>query len=142
MTPSKTVHAGTGFKARRDRRFKQWNKTQITLMKDPQHAAGRSPVEGFTYDISIGGARIHTMEPFEVGGLLRLQIELVRSADILRVEGQVKWRRLDETANVFEMGIEFQHTSMATVLSLMRALHDGRKSPEPRKGEPAGLNRP
>jgi hypothetical protein len=39
------------------------------------------------------------------------------------------------------MGIEFQHTSMATVLSLMRALHDGRKSPEPQKGEPAGLTR-
>jgi hypothetical protein len=141
MTPSKTAHAGTGFKARRDRRFKQWNKTQITLMKDPQHVNGRSPVEGFTYDISIGGARIHSMEPFEVGCLLRLQIELVRSADILRVEGQVKWRRRDESANVFEMGIEFQHTSMATVLSLMRALHDGRKSPERHKGEPADLNR-
>jgi hypothetical protein len=141
MTPSKTAHAGAGFKARRDRRFKQWNKTQITLMKDPRHVDGRSPVEGFTYDISIGGARIHTMEPFEVGCLLRLQIELVRSADILRVEGQVKWRRRDESANVFEMGIEFQHSSMATVLSLMRALHDGRKSPEPHKGEPADLNR-
>ena len=140
MTPSKTAQAGVGFKVRRDRRFKQWNRTQITLMKDPRHVNGRAPVEGFTYDISIGGARIHSMEPFEVGCLLRLQIELVRSSDTLRVEGQVKWCRRDESANVFEMGIEFQHTSMVTVLSLMRALHDGRKSPEPRKGEPADIS--
>jgi hypothetical protein len=141
MTPSKTSYAGSGFKARRDRRFKQWNRTQITLLKDPRHVAGRAPVEGFTYDISIGGARIHSMEPFEVGCLLRLQIELVRSADTLRVEGQVKWRRRDESANIFEMGIEFQHTSMVTVLSLMKALHDGRKSPATQKSEPADLNR-
>jgi hypothetical protein len=110
-------------------------------MKDPHHVNGRAPVEGFTYDISIGGARIHSMESFEVGCLLRLQVELVRSADILRVEGQVKWRRWDESANVFEMGIEFQHTSMVTVLSLMKALHDGRKSPATQKSEPADLNR-
>jgi len=141
MTPSKTAHAGSSNKPRRDRRFMQWNRTQITLLKDSRHTNGRAPVEAFTYDISIGGARIHSMESFEVGSLVRLQIELVRSAETLRVEGLVKWRRRDESASLFEMGIEFQHTSMVTVLSLMKALHDGRKSPEPRKGEPADLSR-
>ena len=140
MTPSKTSQAGSGFKTRRDRRFKQWNRTQITLMKDPRHVNGRAPVEGFTYDISIGGARIHAPEAFDVGTLLRLDITLVRTGEVLRVEGAVRWRKRDEQTKLYELGVQFQHTSMVTVLSLMRALHDGRKSPEPRKGEPADIS--
>ena len=140
MTPSKNLFAGSEFKARKDRRFKQWNRTQILLMKDPRHTTGRTPVEGFTYDISIGGARIHTMEPFEVGSLLRLQIELVRSGETLRVEGLIKWRRRDEAAKVYALGVEFQHTSMATVLSLMKALHEARSASPPDKTEAAEIN--
>jgi hypothetical protein len=142
MTPSKSPYTDPDFKARKDRRFKQWNRTEILLMKDPRHTNGRTPVEAFTYDISIGGARIHAMEPFDVGSLLRLQIELVRSGEILRVEGLVKWRRRDESAKVYELGVEFQHTSMATVMSLMKALHEARRDPAPEtdKAEAAALN--
>jgi Tfp pilus assembly protein PilZ len=143
MTPSKSSSASpAGFKHRKDRRFKQWNRTQIVVIKDPRHVDGQTPVEAFTYDISIGGARIHTMAPFDIGSLLRLQIELVRSGESMRVEGLVKWRKRDEASNVYEIGIEFQHTSMVTVLSLMKALHDGRKSPDSHKSEAAGLSRP
>jgi len=142
MTPSKSSRTSpAGFKCRKDRRFKQWNRTQVVVIKDPRNADGQSPVEAFTYDISIGGARVHAMEPFDIGSLLRLQIELVRSGEVLRVEGIVKWRKRDEAANVYEIGIEFQHTSMVTVLSLMKALHDGRKAPEPHKGVAASLSR-
>jgi hypothetical protein len=142
MTPSKHAAPGpAGFKPRKDRRFKQWNRTQITLLKDARNENGHPPVEAFTYDISIGGVCVHSMEPFDIGSLLRLQIELVRSGEVLRVEGLVKWRKRDQASNVYEMGIEFQHTSMVTVLALMKALHDGRKNPEPSKPEPAGLSR-
>jgi c-di-GMP-binding flagellar brake protein YcgR len=140
MTPSKNVPLGSDLKARKDRRFKQWNRTEILLMKDPRHTHGRTPVEAFTYDISIGGARIHAAEPFEAGSHLRLQIELVRSGEVLRVEGLVKWQRRDETAKVYELGVEFQHTSMATVLSLMKALHEARGPQAPGKSEAAALN--
>lgn len=122
---------------RKDRRFKQWNKTKITPLTDPRNSEGRPPVDAFTYDLSIGGARLHTVESFEVGTLLRLQIELVRTSEALRVEGVVKWRRWDDAANVFEMGVEFQHTSMVTVLSLMKNLHDGRCSSALPKAQPA-----
>jgi hypothetical protein len=142
MTPSKHAAPGpSGFKARKDRRFKQWNKTRITLLKDPRNSDGHPPVEAFTYDISIGGARIHSMEPFDIGSLIRLQIELVRSGESLRVEGLVKWRKRDQAASVYEMGVEFQHTSMVTVLALMKALHDGRKHPESAKTEAAAVSR-
>ena len=122
---------------RKDRRFKQWNKTKITPLTDPRNSDGHPAVEAFTYDLSLGGARLHTAESFEVGTLLRLQIELVRTGETLRVEGVVKWRRWEDAANVYEMGVEFQHTSMVTVLSLMKNLHDGRRSPASPKVEPA-----
>lgn len=125
---------------RKDRRFKQWNKTTVWTMDGARISDGSQAAEAFTYDLSIGGARLHAMEAFEVGALLRLQVELVRTGETLRVEGLVKWCRRDETANVFEMGVEFQHTSMATVLALMKSLHDGRR-PAPAKGAEAGLGR-
>ena len=118
---------GSDMKPRKDRRFKQWNKTKITPITDPRNSNGHSPVEAFTYDLSLGGARLHTEEPLEVGTLLRLQIDLARTGETLRVEGIVKWRRREETADIFEMGVEFHHSSMVTVLSLMKNLHDGRR---------------
>jgi len=141
MTPSKQPRPqGFDVQKRKDRRFKQWNKTQIWDLAEPRSSNGRPPIDGFTYDLSIGGARIHAMESFDVGTLLRLQIELVRTGETLRVEGVVKWRRM-MSGSVFEMGVEFQHTSMVTVLGLMKNLHDARRAPAAPKSEPAGLGR-
>ena len=126
-------------KPRRDRRFKQWNKTKVTPIKDPRDSKDHNSVEAFTHDISIGGALLHTSEPFEVGTLLRLEIDLVRTGETLRVEGLVKWRQREKAGDAFEIGVEFKHTSMATVLSLMRGLHDARLPAS--KSEPGDLSR-
>ncbi len=126
---------------RKDRRFKQWNKTKITSIVDPRSSTRRSPVDAFTYDLSLGGARLHTAELFEVGTLLRLEITLSRTGETLRVEGLVRWRRREESAKFFEMGVEFQHSSMVTVLILMKNLHDVRGTTDPANSEPNGLSR-
>jgi len=141
MTAAKGPDMGAGMKPRKDRRFKQWNKTSITRLVDPRNSNGHPPVDAFTNDISLGGARLHTEASFDVGALLRLQIELVRTGESLRVECIVKWCRWDDSANVFETGVEFQHTSMVTVLSLMKDLHDGRRTSASSKHDPAELNR-
>jgi len=141
MTAAKGPGTGAGMKPRKDRRFKQWNKTSITPLVDPRNSNGHPPVDAFTYDISLGGARLHTAGSFDVGALLRLQIDLVRTGESLRVECIVKWCSWDDSANVFEMGVEFQHTSMVTVLSLMKNLHDGRRSSVSSKHDPAELSR-
>lgn len=125
---SPAMAIGSDMTPRKDRRFKQWNKTKITRLVDPRSSNGHPPVEAFTYDLSIGGARLHAAESYEVGSLLRLEIALVRTEEILRVEAIVKWLRRDDMANVYEMGVEFQHTSMVTVLCLMKNLHDGRQA--------------
>jgi len=110
---------------RKERRFKQWNKTTFKALADGRDPAGPTIAEGFTYDISLGGARIHSAEPFEVGTLLSLRIELVRTEETVRLEGRVKWLKQNEAENLYEMGIEFQHANSQTVVSLMRNLLDG-----------------
>ncbi len=123
---------GSDMTPRKDRRFKQWNKALIRPLSGRRTSSDPSPVEAYTYDLSIGGARLHTSGSFDVGARIRLETELVRSGETLRVEAVVKWRRWEENANVYEMGVEFQHTSMVTVLALMKNLHDGRRpAPSP-----------
>jgi Tfp pilus assembly protein PilZ len=109
---------------RKDRRFKQWNKTTIQALGEHKHSTGHAVAEGFTYDLSLGGARIHSAESFEVGAPLKLSIELIRTKETLNVEGRVKWLRHNEAENVYEMGVEFSHANSQTVMSLMKNLHD------------------
>jgi c-di-GMP-binding flagellar brake protein YcgR len=141
MVAPRTKASGPDAQKRRDRRFKQWNKTKVSRLGAGRDSSGNPPVEAFTYDISIGGARIHSMEAFDIGAMLRLDVELVRTAEILRVEGIVRWRKRDELSNIYEMGVEFQHSSMVTVLALMRALHDARRVPAGPQDDPDGLSR-
>lgn len=109
---------------RKDRRFKQWNKTVIRAAPQGQDSLPPAEVTAFTYDISLGGARIHSKERFDLGAVLQLHIELVRSRETVNLEGRVKWIKRDETDEVFEMGVEFFHSTARTVTSLMKNLHD------------------
>ena len=109
---------------RKDRRVRQWCKTVIGAPPNGQNSSGSSEVNAFTYDLSLGGARLHSKAHFEVGTVLRLQIELVRSRETLSIDGQVKWVKHNEAENVFEMGVEFLHTRAQSVMSLMKNLHD------------------
>jgi c-di-GMP-binding flagellar brake protein YcgR len=76
-----------------------------------------------TYDVSTGGARILTKEPFEVGTLLRIRIELARSGKSVSLEGEVKWRRRNENSGLFEQGVEFLHLTSPKVLALIKHLY-------------------
>jgi Tfp pilus assembly protein PilZ len=109
---------------RKDRRFKQWNKTVIGAAPNGPNSHGPAEVKAFTYDLSLGGARIHSAERFELGAVLRLNIELVRSRETVSLKGQVKWVKRDEIENVFELGVKFDHDTSKTIMSLMKDLHD------------------
>ncbi len=108
---------------RKDRRIKQWNKAVIKPLSQGKKAMISDEIEVVTCDLSIGGARIHSPVPFELGTVLRLKIELVRSRETIRLKGQVKWVKRDETENVFELGVEFDHETAQTITSLMKNLH-------------------
>jgi c-di-GMP-binding flagellar brake protein YcgR len=108
---------------RKDRRIKQWNKTMILAAPQGQDPLPPDEVKAVTYDLSLGGARIHSVEPFELGAILRLNIELVGSQETVSLKGQVKWVKRDEAEDVFELGVEFDHDTALTVTSLMKSLH-------------------
>lgn len=108
---------------RKDKRIKQWNKTVIKPLPKGQDSLLANEVNAVTCDLSLGGARIHTAEPFELGTVLRLNIDLVRSHETISLKGQVKWVKRDEAENVFELGVEFDHDTAQTVTSLMKNLH-------------------
>ncbi len=112
---------------RRDRRIKQWNKANIRALAGRPSSPGLEEAEAFTYDLSLGGARIHSREPFEAGTAVRLRMELIRSRETVVIDGVIKWARQSEADGVYEMGVEFKHTSQQTILSLMKNLYDNRK---------------
>lgn len=112
---------------RRDRRVKQWNKAQLKVLGGDPGTTGLAASEAYTYDLSLGGARVHSPANLRVGTRVSLRIELVRSRETVTIDGQVKWTRPSEAENVYEMGIEFDHSSSATIMSLMRNLHDARR---------------
>lgn len=112
---------------RKDKRVKQWNKARVQALSGKPSLTGQSGSEAYTYDLSLGGARIHSTELFAVGTLVRLRIELVRSRETVAIEGWIKWARPSEADGVYEMGVEFEHSSSQTIMSLMKNLHDNKR---------------
>jgi c-di-GMP-binding flagellar brake protein YcgR len=112
---------------RRDRRVKQWNKATIKALSGPLCVAGGNGTEAFTYDLSLSGARIHSTQLFEAGTKICLRIELARSREAVAIDGCVMWARPCEAPDVYEMGVEFNHSSSQTILSLIKSLHDNRR---------------
>lgn len=89
----------------------------------PPQAKTPVGVNAYTRDISLGGARIDTKEFFDVGSLIRIQIELSGSKELISLEGQVKWLNVQEGGDCFELGVEFKHRISNGVLCLIKHLY-------------------
>jgi c-di-GMP-binding flagellar brake protein YcgR len=109
---------------RKERRFKQWNKTRIRSSSGPREFFDAVGTNACTYDISLGGAKIYSEENFPVGTAIRMQIELVRSRESVSVDAFVKWSRRNERDTVWELGVELSHMTSKTVFLLMQNLYD------------------
>jgi c-di-GMP-binding flagellar brake protein YcgR len=109
---------------RKERRFKQWNKTSIKSASGPREFNDPSGINAYTYDISLGGAKIYSDVDFPVGTAIRMQIELVRSKESINIDGVVRWAKRNEDYKVFELGVEFFHLIPKTVFTLMHNLYD------------------
>jgi len=113
---------------RKDKRFKEWNK--VALKSAERVAEGPGPViNAYTYDISIKGARIYSEQSFAVGSIVRIQIDLARSEQALRLDAEVRWIEWNREEKVYEMGVEFLHELSQTIMALIKHLY----------GEPTAL---
>lgn len=109
---------------RKERRFKQWNKTKIKSSYGPREFFDAAGINAYTYDISLGGAKIYSEENFSEGTAIRMQIDLARSKESISVDGLVKWARRNERDKVYELGVELSHMISKTVFMLMQDLYD------------------
>jgi c-di-GMP-binding flagellar brake protein YcgR len=126
---------------RRDKRFKQWNKTTITPLDSGPGLRGASESRAFTYDLSLCGAQVHSPEAFPVGTAVRLRILLTRTMDSVKLEGEVKWVKRHPQENTYQMGIEFFHETPQGFMTLMKELFEGQPSPASAKAGPATVSR-
>ena len=109
---------------RKDKRFLERNTIFIKSTSE-----GREPVYGIgtnahTHDLSLSGARICTSQYFPIGSVVRIVIELERTHQSIKVDGEIKWtKKNDENEDLFESGVEFLHSISQTLLSLIKHLY-------------------
>lgn len=118
--------ATTAGQRRKNKRFKQWNKTTVTVKGGGQGLRGAAETKAFTFDLSLGGAQVHSPEAFPVGTVVRLRIVLARTQDSVNLDGEVKWVKRHPAENVYQMGIEFYHETPQGFMTLMREFFEGR----------------
>jgi c-di-GMP-binding flagellar brake protein YcgR len=79
--------------------------------KDTTYGVG---ITAYTYDLSLGGARIFSEKFFAVGTVIRIVIELARTNQSVQIDGEVKWARERDDEGLYEMGVEFLHNISQT----------------------------
>jgi hypothetical protein len=108
---------------RKDKRFKEENEVIIQYALDRRKFNSYIEVNAATYDLSISGARLRTKKSFPLDAALRIQINLTRSRQVIKVDGKVKWLKKMTGEDSYEIGVEFLHDISKTVLSLLRHLY-------------------
>jgi hypothetical protein len=112
---------------RKDKRFVERNTVFIKSTSEVPEPLFGQGINGHTHDISLSGARICTPHYFPVGSVVRIVIDLERTHQSVKVDGEVKWtRRSEEDDELFESGIEFLHSISNTLLSLIKHLYSER----------------
>jgi len=122
---------------RKHRRFQQWNKAIIQSASGVQDLLPHCPIDAYAWDLSLGGARIQCDEPFPVGAVLRLHLELVRSREYVGLDADVRWARWNEELKVHEFGVEFRECVEATLQAIMRNLYHETEPKEAGAASPA-----
>ncbi len=97
-------------------------RNQVMISSGPDQA-GDPVINAYTYDLSTGGARLCSNQFFRVGALVTLQVNLARTRQFITLEAEVKWSRMKDDENVFELGVEFRHHITATLFALIRHLY-------------------
>lgn len=92
---------------RRDIRIVEENKVVLSLMTGEVHPGVPTVFHSLTRDISMGGVRVMTVAPLDVGARVRLEITLGRSRKRIRAIAEVRWVRELYGREVFDVGLQF-----------------------------------
>ena len=110
---------------RKDKRFEEKNKVVIKYALESHETNGIAGTKAITRDISLGGARIISSKSYPVDTVMRIEINLSKSGQLVKLDGIVRWSRLSSDEESYELGVEFLHKISRSVLSLIRHLYGG-----------------
>lgn len=112
---------------RKDKRFLERNTAFIKPTSEGHEPVYGNGINAHTYDLSLSGARICSPQYFPVGSVVRIVIELERTHQSIKVDGEIKWsRKSPEETDIQESGVEFLHSISQTLLSLIKHLYADR----------------
>ncbi len=109
---------------RKDKRFLERNTVFIKSTSEGHEPVYGNGINAHTHDISLSGARICSSQYFPIGSIVRIVIELERTHQSIKVDGEIKWtKKSEEDGDLFESGVEFLHSISQTLLSLIKHLY-------------------
>jgi len=108
---------------RRVKRFVEEDDVLIKYVSSKKEGKEKKDINAKTFDLSLAGARLISKHAFEKGAVLRVEIDLKRTQQVLNVDAEVKWCRENQGEQGYELGIEFLHNISTTLLSLLRHLY-------------------
>jgi c-di-GMP-binding flagellar brake protein YcgR len=108
---------------RKEKRFEEHNKVVIHFALEHQEENNGTGVKAITRDLSLGGARLIAPKSYPVDTVMRIEINLSKSEQVVKLDGIVRWVKLSPDENNYELGIEFLHKISTSVLSLIRHLY-------------------
>lgn len=108
---------------RKEKRFEEKNKVVIQFALEEHGVTKRVGIKAITRDISLGGARILSPKSYDVDKVIRIEINLSKSGQIVKLDGVVRWSKQTLDGATYELGIEFLHKISKSVLSLIRHLY-------------------
>lgn len=111
---------------RRDIRIVEENKVVLSLMTGKVRPGVPNVFYSLTRDISMGGLRIMTVAPLEIGARVRLDITLGRSRKRIRAVAEVRWVRDLYAREVFEVGLQFVELEPDAEFALMDHIFGGK----------------
>jgi Tfp pilus assembly protein PilZ len=105
---------------RKDKRFSEQNLVRLKSRAQASGPADNAGIAAYTQDLSLSGAHICCKKDFPVGHIVRIAIDLERTHQSVKVDGQVIWTRKSDDGENFDMGVVFLHSISETILSLIR----------------------
>ena len=107
---------------RKEKRFQEKNKVVIKFALEGHESTNSVGVKAITRDISLGGARIISPKEYPLDTVMRIEINLSKSGQIVKLDGIIRWSKLSSDGENYELGVEFLHKISKSVLSLIRHL--------------------
>ncbi len=105
---------------RKDSRESEENKVVIEYVTSLGESIGVTEIYALTRDISVGGARIVTDWFFPIDTFFKVNLTLSKTRQEVHLDGQVRWvKSLDDSDDLFEVGVEFLHDLPETTLALI-----------------------